>query len=223
MNIFVVKNGKETGPLTADEVKELISSSNLKPDDPALLEGAAEWSTVADVLRQSVGPGVVVSAEGGGGVQPMASVRRDFKNLKRNSSATAGDLREFMREMRGKSPREMLGAIAQSTLVTSTIVSTVAIFILLVVLTVVPYGVNVWRKIKSEAISRVEEAREKEKASKGKANVERATPVSKSKEKKPAEVLGVGGEKQGKPKEINPFENKKGGLLDDPLGVLKID
>ncbi len=221
MNIFVVNNGKETGPLTANEVKELISDSNLKPGDPAVLEGAAEWSTVADVLRQSVGPGVVVSAEGG--VQPMVSVRRDFKNLKRNSSATAGDLREFMREMRGKSPREMLGAIAQSTLVTSTIVSTVAIFILLVVLTVVPYGVNVWRKIKSEAISRVEEAREKEKASKGKANVERATPVSKPKEKKPAEVLGVGGEKQGKPKEINPFENKKGGLLDDPLGVLKID
>ena len=66
MNIFVVNNGKETGPLTADEVKELISSSNLKPDDPAVLEGAAEWSTVADVLRQSVGPGVAVSAEGGG-------------------------------------------------------------------------------------------------------------------------------------------------------------
>ena len=223
MNIYVVDDGEERGPLTVDEVKKLVDADSLKPDDPALLEGDAEWGTVAEVLRLSVGPRAASPAVSGGGVQPMASISRDFKNLKRNSTVTVSELREFMREMRGKSPREMLGAIAQSTLVLSTIVSTVAIFILVVVLTVVPYGVNVWRKSKSEAISRVEEAGEREKASKGKASVEPTAPVSKPKEKKPTEVLGVGGEKKGKPKEINPFENKKGDLLDDPLGGLKND
>jgi hypothetical protein len=222
MNIFVVNNGKETGPLTADEVKELISSSNLKPDDPAVLEGAAEWSTVADVLRQSVGPGVAVSAEGGGGVQPMASVTRDIRNLKRNSSTTAGELREFMREMRGKSPREMLGAVAQSTLVQSTIVSTIAIFILLLLLTAVPYAMdtsegNVVADVKKP------DGESGTLETKSKTNTEPTVPAAKPDEKKTVEVLGVGGEKKGKPKEINPFENKKGGLFDDPLGGLKID
>ncbi len=217
MNIYVVDDGEERGPLTVDEVKKLVDADSLKPDDPALLEGDAEWGTVAEVLRLSVGPRAASPAVSGGGVQPMASISRDFKNLKRNSTVTVSELREFMREMRGKSPREMLGAIAQSTLVLSTIVSTVAIIILLVVLTVVPYGVNIWRKSKSEAVSRVEETLEKEKASEGKANIELTTPVSKPKENKPADVLGVGQEKTGKPKEVNPFENK-GDLLVDPLG-----
>ena len=222
MNIFVVINGKETGPLTANEVKELISGSNLKPGDPAVLEGAAEWSTVADVLRQSAGPGVAVSAERGGGVQPMASVTRDIRNLKRNSSATAGELREFMREMRGKSPREMLGAVAQSTLVQSTIVSTIAIFILLLLLTAVPYAMdtsegNVVADVKKP------DGESGTLETKSKTNTEPTVPAAKPDEKKTVEVLGVGGEKKGKPKEINPFENKKGGLFDDPLGGLKID
>jgi len=34
----------------------------------------------------------------------------------------------------------------------------------------------------------------------------------------PPDVLGVGQEKKGKPKEVNPFENKE-----DPLGEIKID
>jgi hypothetical protein len=217
MNIYIVDNGEERGPLTVDEVAQLVAAGSLKPDDPAFLEGDAEWGTVAKVLRLSTGSSADSAVASGGGVQPMASISRDFKNIKRNSSATVSELREFMREMRGKSPREMLGAIAQSTLVLSTIVSTVAIFILVVVLTVVPYGVNVWRKSKSEAISRVEEAGEREKASKGKASVEPTAPVSKPKENKPADVLGVGQEKTGKPNEVNPFENK-GDLLVDPSG-----
>ena len=159
---------------------------------------------------------------GGGGVQPMASVTRDFRNLKRNSSATAGELREFMREMRGKSPREMLGAVAQSTLVQSTIVSTIAIFILLLLLTTVPYAMdtsegNVVADVKKP------DGESGTLETKSKTNTKPTVPAAKPDEKKPAEVLGVGGEKKGKPKEINPFENKKGGLLDVPLGGVKID
>lgn len=217
MSIYVANDGQEIGPLTPAEVKELMATGNLSAEDPALLEGDSEWATVATVLKKAVGGGHESSVPFGQGVQPMASLSRDFKNLKRNSSATAGELREFMREMRGKSPREMLGAVAQSTLVQSTVVSTVAIFILLMVLTAVPYAMG---------DKETEQAAEAKEPAKGAGPQPKANPavapVAPAK-KKAEEVLGVGGEKKGKPAEVNPFENKKGGLLDDPLGDIDID
>ena len=211
MSIYVANDGQEIGPLTVAEVKNLITAGSLSADDPALLEGDNEWSTVGTVLKKAVSGGSEASPPVGQGVQPMASLSRDFKNLKRNSSATAGELREFMREMRGKSPREMLGAVAQSTLVQSTVVSTVAIFILLMVLTAVPFAMEV-----ADANGSAKEAGSQPPAN---PTVGQSTPSK----KKAEEVLGVGGEKKGKPTEVNPFENKKGGLLDDPLGDIDID
>lgn len=217
MRIYVANEGQEIGPLTPVEVKELIAAGNLSANDPALLEGDNEWTTVAAVLNKSVSGGTEASMPVGQGVQPMASLSRDFKNLKRNSSNTAGELREFMREMRGKSPREMLGAVAQSTLVQSTVVSAVAIFILLMVLTAVPYAMG------DKETEQAADANEptKEAGPQPKSNPT-AAPVAPAK-KKAEEVLGVGGEKKGKPTEVNPFENKKGGLLGDPLGDIDID
>ena len=43
-------------------------------------------------------------------------------------------------------------------------------------------------------------------------------PAKVKPEVKPLDVLGVVQEKKGKPKEVNPFENKE-----DPLGEIKID
>ena len=217
MSIYVANDGQEIGPLTVAEVKDLITAGSLSADDPALLEGDKEWSTVGVVLKKAVSGGSEASQPVGQGVQPMASLSRDFKNLKRNSSATAGELREFMREMRGKSPREMLGAVAQSTLVQSTVVSTVAIFILLMVLTAVPYAMEDKGSDKvADANASVKEA-----GSQPPANPTVGQPAPSK--KKTEEVLGVGGEKKGKPTEVNPFENKKGGLLDNPLGDIDID
>ena len=217
MSIYVANEGQEIGPLTPAEVKELVEAGNLSANDPALLEGDNEWTTVAAVLKKTVSGGTEASTPVGQGVKPMASLSRDFKNLKRNSSTTAGELREFMREMRGKSPREMLGAVAQSTLVQSTLVSTVAVFILLMVLTAVPYAMgDKETEQAADAKKPTKEAGPQPKAS------STTAPVAPAK-KKAEEVLGVGAEKKGKPTEVNPFENKKGGLLDDPLGGIDID
>ena len=51
MNIYVVIEGEQRGPLSSDEVRELLESGKLKPDDPALLEGEKQWSTVARMAR----------------------------------------------------------------------------------------------------------------------------------------------------------------------------
>lgn len=206
MNIYVVIEGEQRGPLSSDEVRELLESGKLKPDDPALLEGEKQWSTVARMARLPA-KGAVATEPRGAGVQPMASMSRDFKNIKRNSAATADELRGFMREMRGKSPAEMLGAIAQSTLVRSLVIATASLAILMLVLTVAPF------LMAEKPDPKVAGPPKPDSPAETKLNPAKVKP-----EIKPLDVLGVGQEKKGKPKEVNPFENKE-----DPLGEIKID
>ncbi len=59
--------------------------------------------------------------------------------LKQHGVATVGELREFLEQMRGKSPQEMLGALAESGLIRATLQASVACVILIGTFTVVPY------------------------------------------------------------------------------------
>ena len=213
-NIFVVIDGEQRGPLGSGELRDLLEAGQIQPDTPALCEGDQEWSTVAKLSRLSE-EGDAARKVVGAEVQPMASLPRDLKNLKGNSSATVDELRDFMKQMRGKSPADMLGAIAQSTLVRSLIVSTVSIVALLFTLTAASYFFSDEQSSKApekSAGQKVAESGEKEDSPKTPEK-----PVSVPVVNTP-EVLGVGGEKTGKPKEVNPFENDN-----DPLNGLKID
>ena len=225
-NIFIVIDGEQRGPLGSSELRDLLEAGQIQHDTPALCEGDQEWSTVAKLSRLPE-EGDAARKVVGAGVQPMASLPRDLKNLKGNSSATVDELRTFMREMRGKTPREMLGAVAQSSLILSTLVSTGIILVLLVILTVAPYTYGV---VKKRAEAKADETAKK--ALKKLESISRklesdiddgtnSKPSSKTPTVpavNPPEVLGVGGEKTGKPKEVNPFENDN-----DPLNGLKID
>ena len=48
--------------------------------------------------------------------ESMASTKADLRELKTNSSATVQELQEFLSQLRGKSPQEMLGVVASSQL-----------------------------------------------------------------------------------------------------------
>ena len=66
----------------------------------------------------------------------------DIKNIQTHGAATVGEIREFLTQTRGKSTQEVLGLIAQSGLVKSTILSAMLIAGLIVFLTVVPFTWN---------------------------------------------------------------------------------
>ena len=213
-NIFVVIDGEQRGPLGSGELRDLLEAGEIQPDTPALCEGDQEWSTVAKLSRLPEEEGAARKVVGAG-VQPMASLPRDLKNLRGNSSATVDELRDFMRQMRGKSPADMLGAIAQSTLVRSLIVSTVSIVALLFTLTAASYFFTDEQdsKVPEKSVDqKVAGSGEKEDSPKPSEKPVSVPVVN------PPEALGVSGEKTGKPKEVNPFENNN-----DPLNGLKID
>jgi hypothetical protein len=208
MKIHVHHEGAELGPLDVEEVRALLEEGKLSADTDAWVEGTEDWVPLAEILllnKPSLGTQAGKS-DGGHPVDPMASVKGDFKNLKANSAATAGELRQFLSEMRGQTPKEMLGSIAQSSLVRSVTLSAVAIFALLLAVSTIVYGVRVMNP---------EEPKKKETAE---------TPANKPGPATNAivagtppgtnDVLGINQSIKGKPKETNPFDTK-GDLLDD--------
>ena len=75
--------------------------------------------------------------EFGHAVNPMSSISRDVRNARVNSGAVAGEVREFLAQMQGKSPQEMLGMVAQSSLIKCTVQAVGVMLALMVVFTVI--------------------------------------------------------------------------------------
>lgn len=74
--------------------------------------------------------------------QPAASplgVGRDLARLRSESAATAAELREFLGQMRGKRPQDVLGLVAGSGLARAMLIATLGCVVLMAALTVIPY------------------------------------------------------------------------------------
>lgn len=68
-----------------------------------------------------------------------AGLAAEFRQLKEDGGASAAELQEFLGQLKGRSPEEVMGAVAQSGLVQSTLMATVGCAVLLLVFTAVPY------------------------------------------------------------------------------------
>jgi hypothetical protein len=63
----------------------------------------------------------------------------DFRNLKEHGGASLSELKEFLSNLRGRSPQEVIGIVKTSLLIQSLIIATVATIAFLFVFTVAPY------------------------------------------------------------------------------------
>ncbi len=69
----------------------------------------------------------------------IASTKADLRELRANSGATVLELREFLKELKGRPPQEMLGIVASSQLFRALILSTTLVAVTIFALTAVPY------------------------------------------------------------------------------------
>ena len=129
---------------------------------------------------------------------------------KQNHQAIQAELRDFLSQMRGKSPKEMLGAVASSNLLQSTMVATAAIVAALVLLTLIPFGLNQLSGGGDPIGQPVAEEAEPEDAA-------LTTPPEPEFDADgntdPAQVLGIG-EAESAPENVNPLESSTDDLLD---------
>jgi hypothetical protein len=72
--------------------------------------------------------------------QPQTGgVMRDLKHLQSDGAATVAEIREFLGEMKGRRPQEMLGMVAKSGLTRSILLAIFLFAVVLIASTVVPY------------------------------------------------------------------------------------
>lgn len=136
----------------------------------------------------------------------MASSKADLRELRDNSRATVGEIQAFLRELKGKSPQEMLGVVAQSGLFRSLVLSTGLVVGGILLFTAIPYFMGSDGKPApvSEPPIPVEAPLETPKT------VEPAAEPAPD----PLSKLGVG-EELSAPPNTNPLENKGDDFLKD--------
>ena len=154
-------------------------------------------------------------------VEPIASPKGDFKKLGRNSQAVVGELREFLANLKGKSPKEMMGAVAESSLAQSLLISTVMMTILVFALSAIPYYLKD-EQASAEAAEKGTAAEDNpteqsnapssagERSSGEEGSVQETAP-SKTPEQKTADILGVG---EVADPDSNPLDSGGDDLLD---------
>jgi hypothetical protein len=154
-------------------------------------------------------------------VEPIASPKGDFKKLGRNSQAVVGELREFLANLKGKSPKEMMGAVAESSLAQSLLISTVIMSILVFAFSAIPY----FLKDQQASLQAAQEGTTVEdnpteqpatpsgsgESSSGDAGSVQETETSKTPEQKTADILGVG---EVADPDSNPLDSGGDDLLD---------
>ena len=153
---------------------------------------------------------------------PLAKPHSDLRKLRRNTAATAAELREFLAAMRGKGPREMLGTVATSNLGRSLLQATVGVVAAIVVLTIVPFAFD--RILAGdEAAESISESGEAGAGAGGAASGAGAdtadTPPEPAldpdfKSKRTLDALGIG-ETREAPLSVNPLEDAGDDLLKD--------
>lgn len=153
---------------------------------------------------------------------PMVSPVRDVRRVARNTTAVAGELKEFLAKMHGRSAKERLGIVATSGLVKSFISATFIFAILIAAFTVAPFF---WGKLMAGGAATPETA-EAEQGEQPAAAGEPAAPtadpdvivgqpgeVDLSDPKAITDKLGIG-EAKDAPTNVNPLDGKEDDLLD---------
>lgn len=80
---------------------------------------------------------------------PPRGLVGDIHRARAGATATAGELREFVKQLRGRSPQEMLGIVAGSSLIQSTIVASIITVVFMAAFTVGPYY---WKKMNPKPV-----------------------------------------------------------------------
>ena len=151
-------------------------------------------------------------------VKPISSPKRDFKQLGQNSQAVVGELREFLSSLKGKSPKEMMGAVAESSLAQSLLISTLIMTVLVFALSAIPYLL----KDDQEAIQAADkgssvqdetdgQAPTQSDSGEGTAGEAKEVEPTKTPEQKAADILGVG---EVADPDSNPLDSGGDDLLD---------
>jgi len=135
----------------------------------------------------------------------------DVRRLRESGSESIGELREFLGTLKGKRPHEVMGTIASNSLVRSVIISTVACFVLIMVLTVIPFllsdeSATAKNKPAKATVGEMETSEQAEASTLSEQAASAATQDGQPSNDEVMDALGIG-ETKVAPDDENPLDN----------------
>lgn len=149
--------------------------------------------------------------------QPMVSGPvEEMQRLRGHGAATAAELREFLGQLKGRTPQEVMGIVAQSSLVQGITTATFACGVLLAVFTVVPYAIYGSPKDQQPETVAVAVQPSNEQSNSAETPEDSSTTTDESAKPdlaKAADAMGIGETTEADP-DKNPLDTKLDSLLD---------
>lgn len=146
-----------------------------------------------------------------------SGIARDLHHLKKHGGMSLGELREFIRQLHGRKPSEVMGIVSGSALIRALLESTVFLGILIAVMTIVPFMMADEKE--SSTSNAATAASSQQTPSSADTAASAATPakadgaISAEDAQKAVNVMGLGETKTADPNK-NPLDNLDS-LLDD--------
>jgi hypothetical protein len=141
----------------------------------------------------------------------------DLSRIKNDGAATVAEIKDFLAQMKGRSPQEMLGALAKSGLTAGIVVSILLFIAILVAGTLGPYllwGPGQQATAAAAPAEPGEEPAAEGQTAEGQPSETVGAPESEQSDREKAvEVMGLGETKTADPDE-NPLEGELDDLLD---------
>ena len=142
----------------------------------------------------------------GDGQRGPTGMMSDMKRLKAEASATTGELREFIRGLKGRSPQEVMGIMAGNSLTQAMLMATIGCVVMLAVLSLpFAFGSSSKGKPKPAETAGTEAGSSKSTAVDGKTSSNGDTP-SEDNIKRASKAMGLDETKTADPKK-NPLDS----------------
>lgn len=147
--------------------------------------------------------------------EPQRGLQADLQRVKAGSFASAAELREFVQNLRGKSPQEVLGTVANSGLIQGVAISTIGTILLMALFTAGPYFLFGKPVVKSKSDKPAEVSNEPKEVAKPTPADSKAAISSdpKANAQKTLDKMGESETKMADPK-VNPLDKEVDDLLD---------
>lgn len=170
-------------------------------------------------MSRKAKPSEPPGSESPAAVQAMVSPRRDLQRMRQHSGATAEEVRVFLQQLQGKTPKEMLGAVATSHLVRGTALAAAATVVLLLLGTAIPFALQGDgesrqaegdRRVSEADVESIETGETTGLAERDAGDNEPSADAA----QETADELGVG-QQLDAPSDVNPLDNAVDDLLED--------
>jgi hypothetical protein len=145
-----------------------------------------------------------------------SGVYGDYQKLQTHGAASVAELREFLGQLKGRSPQEVMGIVAQSSLVQGIVTATIAGGVLLVAFTIIPYVIYGGPPKESSQATPAATSQPASNEVTSADDGEAATADTVSSEpdlQRAADAMGIGRAAEANPNE-NPLDKKLDNLLD---------